>query len=186
MLQGPVGQLPPHQQRLQAAGQGSGYPLWVSMWWTPLRPLLCLVGGQCVVPIQRRYSQAANRSAWLHVSHAARWDKLLRQTMTRAVLYIDVITPRAAPLCISAPALSLRMAKVTFARDLLVAAKFRTPRNITRPAQSSPAGFTELAASDQSSRGTMSASEAELYSDHLDNSFRQNRLLALAYSTPAQ
>ena len=78
------------------------------------------------------------------------------------------------------------MAKVTLARDLLVAAQFRTSRNFERPAQSSQASFTEPAASDRSSRGTRSASAAELYSDHLDNSFRQNRLLALTYSTPAQ
>jgi len=72
------------------------------------------------------------------------------------------------------------MAKVTLARDLLVAAQFRTSRNFERPAQSSQASFTEPAASDRSPRGTMSASAAELHSDYLDHSFRQHRLLALA------
>ena len=52
--------------------------------------------------------------------------------MTGAELYIDEITPRAASLCISSRALLLRMAKVTFARDLLVAAQFRASRYFER------------------------------------------------------
>jgi len=43
--------------------------------------------------------------------------------VTGAEFYIDVMTLRAASLCISSRALLLRMAKVTFARDLLVASR---------------------------------------------------------------
>ncbi len=73
-LQGLVGQLPPDyppQQRLQAASQGSGYPLWACppacggphsdrfcAWWLDWR--------QCVVPFGGGGVPAANRSAWLH------------------------------------------------------------------------------------------------------------------------
>ncbi len=111
---------------------------------------------------------------------------LLRQAVAQAVLYIDVITPRAASLCIPSRALLLRMAKVTFARDLLVAAQLRTSRNLEQPAQPSSASFTESVASDRASRGTRSASAAELSSDHLSDSLRQHRLLALVSSAPAQ
>jgi len=68
-LQGLVGQLPSHyppQQRLQASSQEACSRLWLlalglpSSRWTPLRPLLCLVGGlatmYCV--IWRRRSTA--------------------------------------------------------------------------------------------------------------------------------
>ena len=53
-LQGPVGQIPPHyppQQRLRAAGQGSGYPIWAcpSACGGPhSKPLLCLVAGLAI------------------------------------------------------------------------------------------------------------------------------------------
>ena len=52
--------------------------------------------------------------------------------------------------------------KVTFARDLLVAAQCRASRNFGQPAQPSPASFAEPAASGRASRDAISASAAEL------------------------
>jgi len=96
-------------------------------------------------------------------SSGVRYGKsLLRQAVASAVLYIVVITPRAASPCIHSRALLLRIAKVTFARDLFVAAQCRASRNFGEPAQLSPASFAEPAASGRASRDAISASAAEL------------------------